>query len=64
MVPAYTMPPKADKVKMLRALVKINFSRSLVDKLADDIGDAIATLEKKGPVHESERKKVKTGFGY
>ncbi len=64
MVPAYTMPPQADKVKMMRALVKINFSRSLVDTLADDIGEAIATLEKKGPAHERERKKVKTGTGY
>ena len=27
MLPAYTMPPKADHVKMLRALVKLNLSR-------------------------------------
>ncbi len=60
MVPAYTMPPNAQDVKMMRALVKINLGRSLVDTLADDLEGAIATLEKKGPVSESERRRVKT----
>jgi glutamate decarboxylase len=60
MVPAYTMPPNAQDVKMMRALVKLNLSRSLVDTLDDDIAEAIETLEKKGPVSESERKRVKT----
>ena len=60
MVPAYTMPPNAQDVKMMRALVKLNLNRGLVDTLADDLSNAIATLEKKGPVSESERKRVKT----
>jgi glutamate decarboxylase len=60
MLPAYTMPPNAQDVKMMRALVKLTLNRSLVDKLDDDIADAIATLEKKGPVSESERRRVKT----
>jgi glutamate decarboxylase len=60
MLPAYTMPPNAHDVKMMRALVKLNLSRSLVDTLHEDISGAIATLEKKGPVSESERKRVKT----
>jgi glutamate decarboxylase len=60
MVPAYTMPPNAQDVKMMRALVKLNLNRSLVDTLADDIQAAIKTLEEKGPVSESERKRVKT----
>jgi glutamate decarboxylase len=54
------MPPNAQDVKMMRALVKLNLSRSLVDKLHLDIGAAIETLEKKGPVSESERNRVKT----
>ena len=33
---------------MLRALVKLNLIRSQVETLADDIADAVATLEKKG----------------
>jgi glutamate decarboxylase len=60
MLPAYTMPPNAQDVKMMRALVKLTLNRSLVNKLDDDIADAIETLEKKGPVSESERKLVKT----
>jgi glutamate decarboxylase len=60
MVPAYTMPPDAQHVKMMRALVKLTLSRSLVDTLHSDIADAIETLEKKGPVSESERQMVKT----
>ena len=60
MVPAYTMPPNAEDVKMMRALVKLTLNRSLVDTLADDLAAALATLDKKGPVTESERKRVKT----
>jgi glutamate decarboxylase len=59
MVPAYTMPPNAQDVKMMRALVKLTLSRSLVNTLHADIGEAIETLEKKGPVSDSERKLVK-----
>ena len=65
MLPAYTMPPKAEAVKMLRALVKLNLSRELVvDALADDIAEACETLEKKGGASKHERKQVKTGVGY
>jgi glutamate decarboxylase len=60
MVPAYTMPPNAQDVKMMRALVKLNLNRSLVDTLHEDLAGAIKTLEEKGPVSQSERKLVKT----
>jgi glutamate decarboxylase len=60
MLPAYTMPPNAGAVKMMRALVKLNLNRSLVDTLADDIARAIETLEEKGRVSESERRRVNT----
>src|SRR5690242_17329900 len=43
MVPAYTMPPNASDVKMMRALVKLNLSRSLVDTLHEDIASAVKT---------------------
>jgi hypothetical protein len=59
-----TAPPNAQDVKMMRALVKLNLSRSLVDTLADDLSDAINTLEVKGPVSKSERKRVKTGVSH
>jgi glutamate decarboxylase len=64
MLPAYTMPPKADHVKMLRALVKLNLTRPLVTSLADDIAAACETLAKKGGASKDERKQVKTGVGY
>jgi glutamate decarboxylase len=64
MVPAYTLPPNAEEVKVLRALVKQTLSREQVDRLADDIAQACATLEKKGGAHPAERKQVKTGTGY
>jgi glutamate decarboxylase len=64
MVPAYTMPPNAQDVKMMRALVKLTLNRSLVDKLHLDIAEAIETLEKKGPVSKSERRLVKTSVSH
>ncbi len=64
MLPAYTMPPKADHVTMLRALVKLNLSHALVNTLADDITAACETLQRKGGAHPSERAKVKTNTGY
>ena len=62
MLPAYTMPPNAQDVKMLRALVKLNLGRSLVDVLADDLAEGISTLEEKGGVSDSERRKVRNGL--
>ncbi|ANC30452.1 glutamate decarboxylase [Isoptericola dokdonensis] len=64
MVPAYTLPPDAQDVTIMRALVKQTLSREHVDTLARDIEEACATLDKKGGVHESERRKVVTGSGH
>jgi glutamate decarboxylase len=64
MVPAYTLPPKAEAVKVMRALVKQTLSREQVDRLSVDISDACATLAQKGGAHPNERKQVKTGTGY
>jgi hypothetical protein len=48
----------------MRALVKLTLNRGLVNTLADDLSNAIATLEKKGPVSEEERKRVKTSVSH
>jgi glutamate decarboxylase len=64
MLPAYTLPPNAEKEKVLRALVKETLSREQVDRLAGDIAQACETLAKKGGAHPAERKQVKTGTGY
>jgi glutamate decarboxylase len=64
MVPAYTLPPNAQHVTIMRALVKETLSREMVDTLATDIARACQTLDDKGGVHESERQRVKTSTGY
>ena len=61
---AYTLPPNAQHVTMMRALVKETLSREMVDTLAADIARACQTLDDKGGVHESERQRVKTSTGY
>ena len=64
MVPAYTLPPNAEHVTILRALVKQTLGHSLATTLASDIADACATLEEKGGLHALDRQRVKTGTGY
>jgi glutamate decarboxylase len=64
MVPAYTLPPNADHVKMMRALVKLTLGHTLATTLADDIAQACKVLAEKGRLHEHDRARVKTGTGY
>ena len=64
LVPAYHLPPNADKVKLMRVLVKLTLGYSLAEKLAEDLSDACKTLKEKGGVHPSERKRVHTATGY
>ena len=64
MVPAYTLPPNADHVTIMRALVKLTLGHTLASTLADDLVGACAALDKKGGLHELDRKRVKTGVGY
>jgi len=44
-VPAYTLPPNAESVTVLRMVVKENFSRDMVDMLAHDLRHSVATLD-------------------
>jgi glutamate decarboxylase len=64
MVPAYTLPPNAQHVTIMRALVRQTLGHALVTTLAADIADACATLDTKGGLHEVDRRRVKTGVGY
>ncbi|TMK40118.1 MAG: glutamate decarboxylase [Actinobacteria bacterium] len=43
-VPAYTLPPDAQDISVLRMVVKENFSRDLADLLLEHIGEAISRL--------------------
>jgi glutamate decarboxylase len=64
MVPAYTLPPNAQDVTIMRALVKQTMSREHVDTLARDIDQACATLAKKGGANEAERRQMVTSPGH
>jgi glutamate decarboxylase len=64
MVPAYTLPPNAQDVTIMRALVKETLSRELVETLARDIDQACTTLARKGGAHESERQQIISGPGH
>src|SRR3954454_2480061 len=64
MLPAYTLPPNAEHVTIMRALVRRSLGHSLASTLADDIAQACATLAVKGGLHELDRQRVKTGTGY
>ena len=64
MVPAYTLPPNADHIKIMRALVKLTLSHAVANTLAADISEACETLEKKGGLHEVDRRRVHTATGY
>jgi glutamate decarboxylase len=64
MVPAYTLPPNADHIKIMRVLVKLTLGHTLAETLADDIAVACNVLAEKGGLHEHDRRRVKTGTGY
>jgi len=64
MVPAYTLPPNAERVKIMRALVKETMSREQVERLTRDLSDACATLDEKGGTARAEREQTKMGTGY
>src|SRR5436309_386661 len=59
MVPAYTLPPNAEHVKIMRVLVKESLGHSLTTALGADIAQALETLRIKGPMHASDRKRVR-----
>ena len=64
MVPAYTLPPNAEHVKIMRVLVKETLGQSLTSTLGHDIKQACETLDAKGGMHPAERKRVKTNTGF
>jgi len=64
MVPAYTLPPNAEHVKIMRVLVKETLGQTLTETLGKDIAQACATLNAKGGLHPEDRKRVKTNTGF
>lgn len=45
-IPAYTLPPNAEKISIMRIVVKENFSRDMADLVYDDIMTACYEFEK------------------
>ena len=65
MVPAYTLPPDAQDVTIMRALVKETMSREHVDTLARDIEEACADPRRPRAARtESERQKMVERSGH
>ena len=64
-VPAYTLPPNAEHVTVLRVVVRNDMSRDKIDILAHHIEAACAYLEGKPPppteierkTHEAQRRR-------
>jgi glutamate decarboxylase len=55
-VPAYTLPPNAQHITVLRMVIKENFSRDMVEMLARDIKTALQMIEH-GPPPRATREK-------
>jgi glutamate decarboxylase len=53
-VPAYTLPPNAEHITVLRMVIKENFSRDMVELLAHDVGASLHVLAH-GPSAELRR---------
>ena len=64
MVPAYTLPPDAEHVKIMRILVKQTLPQALASCLGADIAEACRALDAKGRLHPADRKRVKTNTGF
>ncbi len=56
-VPAYTLPPNAEHITVLRMVIKENFSRDMVDMLAHDVGVAMKTLASGARAHPHARRR-------
>ncbi|HXP28679.1 MAG TPA: hypothetical protein VN804_02910, partial [Solirubrobacteraceae bacterium] len=56
-VPAYTLPPNAQHITVLRMVIKENFSRDMVEMLARDIKKALHMLEHGPPPRETREKR-------
>ncbi len=58
-VPAYTLPPNAEHITALRMVVKENFSRDMVDMLAQDVVKAMHALEHVHPSTHPRRPRLR-----
>lgn len=57
-VPAYSMPPNAQHLTVLRMVVRESFSRDMADMLASDVSNALHTLSHGGTPKGRPRKRI------
>jgi glutamate decarboxylase len=55
-VPAYTMPPDAEDVAVLRIVVREGFSIDLADGMLEDLRTAVERLRRRPPAESSDRR--------
>lgn len=55
-VPAYSLPPDAQDVHLLRIVVRLDFSRPMIDVLLRDLDQAYEALEAENPTHRARAK--------
>jgi glutamate decarboxylase len=60
-VPAYTLPPNAEHITVLRMVVKENFSRDMVDMLAHDVVTAMHALARVSASTHPRRPRLRPG---
>ena len=60
-VPAYTLPPNAEHITVMRMVVKENFSRDMVDMLAQDVVKAMHALARVHPSLHPGRPRLRPG---
>jgi glutamate decarboxylase len=53
-IPAYTLPPNAEDITVLRMVIKENFGRDMVDMLFNDIMEGCKRLEKSYDVEQKK----------
>lgn len=58
-VPAYTLPPDAQEIAVMRVVVKENFSRDMAEMFAADTAQAIERLEQDQPKRRHPVRKAK-----
>ncbi|TVM32771.1 glutamate decarboxylase [Oceanidesulfovibrio marinus] len=61
-VPAYTLPPKADGTAVLRIVVKENFSRDMAELFAADLQNVMQKLDASPPSHATDHGKEGHGI--
>ena len=62
--PRLHVPPGAENVTVMRALVKENVGHAAAGVLLEDLEKALEVLDKKGALHPQERDRARRGPGY